>query len=47
MEYHEIKFYRKPFNCITLFLSITMFCGIDIIIRNIPHIHSKCEEYSA
>ena len=30
---------------ITLFRFITMLCGIDNIIQNIPHIQSKCEEY--
>ena len=28
------------------FRSITMFCGIDIIMRNIPHIRYEHEEYS-
>jgi hypothetical protein len=36
---------RCPF--ITLFISIPMFDGTDSIMQNIPHIQSKCEEYSA
>ena len=27
---------------ITLFKSITMLCGVDGILQNIPHIHSEC-----
>ena len=32
---------------ITLFRVITMFCGTNSILRNIFHILSECEEYSA
>ena len=32
---------------ITLFSSITVLCGIDSILRNIPHIQIECGEYSA
>ena len=32
---------------ITLFRSMTMFCGIDIIMWNISHIQTKCGEYFA
>jgi hypothetical protein len=41
----------KVFQCsnivyyITLFRSITMFFGVDIIQQNISQIHSECEEY--
>jgi hypothetical protein len=31
---------------ITLFISITMFCGIDNILHNISHIHIECGEDS-
>jgi hypothetical protein len=31
---------------ITLFKSITMLCGNDIIIQNILHIQTECGEYS-
>ena len=32
---------------ITLFRSIAMFCGTDIIQWNIPHTQTECEEYFA
>ena len=32
--------------CITLFKSIIMLCGADIILRNIPHIQSKYRKLS-
>jgi hypothetical protein len=31
---------------ITLFKSITIFCGTDNILQNISHIETECEEYS-
>ena len=30
---------------ITLFIVITMFCGSNNSMRNIPRIHTKCEDY--
>ena len=32
---------------ITLFITITMFCGTDSILQNIPHIWIECEKYFA
>ena len=31
---------------VTLFKPIAVFCGIDNIMQNIPHIRLECEEYS-
>ena len=32
---------------ITLIRAIVVFCGTDNIVRNVLHIHAKCEEYFA
>ena len=42
--WHTLYSLRPP--CITLFKSITMLCGTDNIIRNIPCIQIGCKEYS-
>jgi hypothetical protein len=36
---------RGATGCITLFRSITVFCGIDNIQWNILYIHIECGEY--
>ena len=38
---------RNGLHVITLFTSITMFCGTDNILQNIPHIQTQCTKYSA
>ena len=44
------KFHKKiHFGEVTtiLFKSITMLCGSDNILQNIPHIKIECDEYRA
>ena len=38
---------KVVFTLITLFKSIPVFSATHSILRNIPHIWSECEEYSA
>ena len=38
---HDLIFFKQTWmitTCITLFISITMLCGTDNIMKNIPHI---------
>ena len=42
-----MELYREhPNTNITFFISVIVFCGIDNILQNIPHIQTECEEYS-
>ena len=40
------KLFIQIFSNITLFRSITMLCGSNNILQNIPHIQNECWEYS-
>lgn len=39
---HYLRYYLHK----TLFIAMTMFCGTDNNMGDIPHIHTNCDEYS-
>jgi hypothetical protein len=45
-EMINVQYSLMSSGSITLFRAITVFCGTNSILQNIPHIQIECEEYS-